>query len=192
MPHAALIDAVQQQTAAAIAAVWSEARADAARCKGDADRAIEQHREQHAARLREFTAACIREARSDAARRSRAIRAAARAAIADRLRVLAAASLIGLRGNTSSACFAMLAAELPARAWTQVAVHPDDVATAQAHFPRSTVLADVAISGGIIAGDGELSVDNTLERRLAAAWPDLLPAVMSDVLHLLEHSRVAA
>lgn len=192
MAHAALIDAVQQQTAAAIAALWAEVRADAGRCRSEADRFIEQQADQHAARLRDATAASAREAAADAARRSRAIRAAAKAAVADRLRVLAGACLADLRDHAYAERFRVLAAELPNRRWARVTVHPDDAALAHAQFPGADVLADAAITGGMVAADDELSVDNSLERRLAAAWPELVPAVMTVVLHLISHSHAAA
>jgi vacuolar-type H+-ATPase subunit E/Vma4 len=190
--HAALIEAVQQQTAAAIAALWVEVRAEADRARGDADRTLEQQRAQHARNLREVSDRAIRAANTDAARRARAIRAAAKAAMADRLLALAEASLTGLRGDSCEQWFARLASELPDRKWARLAVHPDDAALARAQFPVSSVHTDVAIAGGLIAADDELSVDNTLDRRLAAAWPELLPAVMTDVLLLLDRSRAAA
>ena len=57
MVHSALIDVVRQQAAATVAAVWAEARAEAARCRTEADRSIDHQRDEDASRLRAVTAA---------------------------------------------------------------------------------------------------------------------------------------
>lgn len=192
MADSALYEAVQQKAAAAIAAIWAEARAEADRCRADADRSIEQHRDQHAARLRAVTAAAARQAGIEAARRVLIIRSEARAALADRLRAAAAAALVPLRDTAYPERFAALADELPSRDWTRLAVHPADTVLAQSRFGGRDIRADAGISGGVIAEDDALRVDNTFERRLAAAWPELLPAVMKDVLQLHQRSQPAA
>lgn len=192
MAHAALIEAVQQKTAATVAAVWADARVEAARCRDDAGRSIEQQREHHSMRLQAVTAAAAQAANADAVRRSRRIRSEAKAAAADCALATAVAMLADLRDAKYADCFHTLANELPTREWARVVVNPADAPLARARFPGSDIRSDAGITGGVIAEDDALRVNNTFERRLAAAWPELLPAVMSDVLALLQRSQSAA
>lgn len=192
MAHTALIEAVQQKTAATVAAVWADARAEAARCRDDAGRSIAQQREHHSIRLHAVTAAAAQAANADAVRRSRRIRSEAKAATADRALAMAVAMLADLRDARYADRFHALANELPARDWARLVVNPADAPLAQARFPGSAVHCDAGISGGVIAEDAALRVNNTFERRLSAAWPELLPAVMNDVLTLNQRSQPAA
>lgn len=192
MAHSALFDAVQQEAAATIAAIWAEARAEADRCRADAERTIEQHRGQHAARLRTVTAAATRSANADAARQARIIRSEAKATVADRVHHLAVAALAQFRDASYPARFGALAGELPERNWSRVVVNSADTSLAGARFGGCAVAVDDAVIGGVIAEDAQLRVTNTFEGRLAAAWPELLPAVMTDVLHLYQRSQTAA
>ena len=192
MSHTALIEALQQKTAAAVAAVWADARAEAARCRDDAGRSIAEQRRHLSMRLHAVTAAAAQAANADAMRRSRRIRSEAKAAAADRARAMAVATLADLRDPKYADRFDALANELPARDWARLVVNPADVPLAQARFPGSEVHADAGITGGVIAEDAALRVNNTFERRLAAAWPELLPAVMNDVLALHQRSQPAA
>jgi hypothetical protein len=192
MAHAALIDAVQLRAAAAVAAIWADARAEAARCREAADRLIAQQREQHDSRLRAVTASARQAATAAAVGRSRVIRNHARTAVADRARAVAIASLPGLRDAAYPGWFGALAGELPVREWQRVTVNPADVALARLQFPGCEVAADAAISGGLIAEDAALRITNTFERRLDASWPELLPGVMTDVLNAHQRSPSAA
>jgi vacuolar-type H+-ATPase subunit E/Vma4 len=192
MAHAALIDAVQQKAAAAVAAIWDDARTEAARCRDEADRSIEQQREQHDSRVLAVTVAARQAAAADAVRRSRVIRNNARTAVADRAHGLALTALARLRDTIYPDRFRALAEELPKREWQRVTVNPADMALARLQFPGCDVATDAAISGGVIAEDAALRVNNTFERRLAASWPELLPGVMTDVLDARQRSQSAA
>ena len=192
MAHSALIDVVRQQAASAVAAVWAEARAEAARCRAEADRSIEHQRDESAARLRAVTAAATQSANADAARRARTIRSEAKAAIAERVQRLAVAALATFRDASYPERFRALAAELPDRHWTRVVVNSADAPLARTRFGGGAVAVDDGLIGGVIAEDDCLRVNNTFERRLAAAWPELLPAVMTDVLDLHQRSQPAA
>ena len=192
MAHAALIETVQQKAACAVAAIWADARAEAARCHEEADRAVEQQRELLDRRLRAVTAAARHAATADAVCRARVIRNTARTSVADRAHTLAAAALATLRDSRYADRFRALVDELPKREWQRITVNPADIALARLHFPGREVAADAAISGGVIAEDAALRVNNTLEQRLAAGWPELLPGVMSDVLDAHHRSQSAA
>jgi vacuolar-type H+-ATPase subunit E/Vma4 len=192
MAHRALIEAVQQKTTTAVAAIWADARAEAARCREAAEQSIERQREQHDAHLQLVTAMARRAATADAVSRSRIIRSNARVAVADRVHVLALAALAKLRDSGYANRFRALAAELPQRQWQRVTVNPADVALARLHFPGCDIATDAAISGGVVAEDAALRVTNTFERRLAACWPELLPGVMTDVLDARQRAQPAA
>jgi vacuolar-type H+-ATPase subunit E/Vma4 len=81
---------------------------------------------------------------------------------------------------------------LPKRQWQRVTVNPADVALARRQFPECEIATDAGISGGVIAEDAALRVNNTFEQRLAASWPELLPGVMTDVLDARQRSQSAA
>jgi vacuolar-type H+-ATPase subunit E/Vma4 len=186
--HPALIDAIRKTSADAADAVWTAARAEAARLRDDADRVVAEQRDAYAARLRKTSERARRAAALDADRRARGIRSAAKVALAGRLRSLAVAALPQLRDDAYPARFQALARELPDREWTRLTVNPADAALARRLFPRCEIAADGAITGGLVAEADGLRVSNTFDTRLAAAWPQLIPAVMSDVL---EHDRCA-
>jgi vacuolar-type H+-ATPase subunit E/Vma4 len=192
MAHAALIEAVQHKAAEAVAAIWEDARAEAARCRDEAERSIEQQREQHDSRLRAVTASARQAATAAAVSRSRVIRNTARTSVANRAQAIAIAALAGLRDAEYPGRFRALAAELPKREWQRVTVNPADVALARRQFPGCDVASDAAISGGVMAEDAALRITNTFERRLAASWLELLPGVMTDVLDARQRSKPAA
>jgi hypothetical protein len=191
VPHPALIEAVHRQTADAVAAVWAEAKAAAERSRADAECALAERRVELDQQLHSTAASAWRAAEADGERRSRAIRAAARSALADRLFTLAR-QIAATRGSAAADSMAALARELPARTWTRVSVNAADVAAASALFGRCDIAADAAIATGIIVEGAGLRVSNTFDSRLRAAWPEMQPAVMKDVDEHLHRSRPAA
>jgi vacuolar-type H+-ATPase subunit E/Vma4 len=64
-----------------------------------------------------------------------------------------------------------------------VRVNPLDADPAARHFPDAIVATDASISGGMEASGegGRIAVNNTLEARLAIAWPDLLPELLAEL-----------
>jgi hypothetical protein len=68
-----------------------------------------------------------------------------------------------------------------------VIVSPADGPLAREMFPKAVIETDAAITGGLVAESDGLRVTNTLDRRLAAAWPDLQTTVWNDVVD--HHSR---
>jgi vacuolar-type H+-ATPase subunit E/Vma4 len=183
-----LIDALRRKAEADVEAVWQTARADAEKCRADGARAIEEERARAARDLSAAAADAARAATADAENKARQIRAASKAALADRLHRLAAEALPRFRNEAYAQRFAALARELPSRHWTRVVVNPADESLARQHFPQAEIVCDAAIVGGMdVEGEG-MRVGNTLETRLEAAWPELLCEVMHDVVG--EHSRV--
>lgn len=192
MSHPALIDAVRKTAADAVAAVWSEARADAARQRDAVARSVDEQRAALGRQLQDVAARAQAAATRDAERQARRIRTAAKAALADRLRALAAAALPRLRDDDYAARFQALAGELPDREWARVTVNPDDVALARRFFPASEIATAASLGGGVIAEAGGLRVDNSFDARLSAAWPQIAPAVLHDVLQQGQCSQPAA
>ncbi|HSP16561.1 MAG TPA: V-type ATP synthase subunit E [Thermoanaerobaculia bacterium] len=168
-------------------AVWQKARADAESHRAAKARAYEEQRARAAEQLAAVSAELARRANSDAERGARRILATSKAALSDRLYRLAVETLGGLR---DSELFEALAAELPARVWERVRVHPADQSIALKLFPRAEVVCDPGIAGGmdVEVEQGRVRIINTLEARLQAAWPEILPALMKDVLEEMSHS----
>lgn len=81
-----------------------------------------------------------------------------------------------------------LAAELPPDQWLTVQVNPGAVSLATSCFPGAEIIVDAELSAGFKAttADGGLTVDNTLQTRLARLWPELLPQLMTEMRQLLE------
>ena len=194
MGRSALIESLRAK-----AAHDAEAARDAAR------REAEEHRKQLAAALEarreELAQAAETVARGDAAQclaaarhEARALRMSAVVDLATRLHELAAAELATLGREGGEALFAALADELPERDWQRIRVNPSQAKTARDRFPDAAIEPDESVSGGLEAAaeDGRLHVDNTLEARLEAAWPELAPGLVAEALAERESDGTAA
>jgi vacuolar-type H+-ATPase subunit E/Vma4 len=194
MGRSALIESLRAK-----AAQDAEAARDAAR------REAEEHRTQLAAALEarreELAQAAEAIARGDAAQslaaarhEARALRMSAVVDLATRLRELAATELAALGREGGEALFAALADELPERDWQRIRVNPAQAKIAKRRFPDAAIEPDESVSGGLeaTAEEGRLHVDNTLEARLEAAWPDLAPGLIAEALAERESDGIAA
>ena len=114
--------------------------------------------------------------------------------MADRLHRLAAKALPNLRDGGYPELFAALAAELPSLEWQRVTANPADQKLARRLFPRTEVVCDPAVAGGmdVEAENGRVRVSNTLITRLETAWPEILPGLMNEILEELSHSQPRA
>jgi vacuolar-type H+-ATPase subunit E/Vma4 len=183
MARPALIESLRSQAARDLEAIRAEARADAERYRAELAARLEEER----ARLDQLTAAEVRRVEADGAaaaeRKAREMRAVATVTLADRLLAIAVGELPQLRGTTPARQFEALARELPQRDWQRVCVNPADVADARRRFPGATIEGNPAIAGGmeLECDDGRIRISNTLETRLAIAWPDLLPELIAQV-----------
>lgn len=182
MPHPALVEAIRRRAADEVAALWQQAHADAEAVRAERARAIDATRVRARQALAAEAAERRRTARATADVEARRIRADMKAALSARLHAAAAAALPRVRARAGDTLFDALARELPDRPWQHVTVNPADRAAAQARFPNAAIAVDAGIAGGLIAEGSGLRVDNTLERRLENAWPDLLPALMAEAL----------
>ncbi len=179
-----MIESLQRKAADEATAVWDEARAEAARQRLAAAQQVEQQRVALAQRLGATAARADHAATAEAERRARDIRTSAAIALGERLYGLALRELRGLRERRQERLFETLAGELPARAWQKVRVNPADEPRARQRFPQATVEGDARISGGLESEteNGRIRVSNTLEARLATAWPDLLPGLIATLV----------
>jgi vacuolar-type H+-ATPase subunit E/Vma4 len=184
MGREALLESLRGKAAADREAVWRDARAAADAYRAELARVAEAERAKYAQAAASLTRRMESETVTESRRRAREARAKAALALAERCRRLAAAELPRLREEFGDALFPALAAELPAFEWQRVQVNPADVDRARSSFPAAQVAGDAAISGGMTvdAAEGRIQVSNTLETRLAMAWPDILPALIGTLL----------
>jgi len=183
MARSALIESLRSQAARDAQAVWESARAEAEHRRAELATALEQER----LRLDEAVASEVArlEARgvAEAEHRARETSAGATVALADRLLQLARIELPQLCGRERASLFDALAGELPPCRWQHVLVNPADAVLAKQRFPDATIETDAGVSGGmeVASKDGRIAVSNTLETRLATAWPDLLPGLIAEL-----------
>lgn len=176
---------------------------DSLRRDGDEKaRLIRQASEVEADRIRGETAARIKKLRDDygklresataaqggiilaeAERQAALIRLEAEQAFGSRLYALARDTLVQLRDDRYPELFAALVKELLPCHWQTVRVNPVDTELAGALFPGVEIQADSGITGGleVSAEGGKVRIDNTLEKRLERAWPELLPRLLSTI-----------
>jgi len=177
-----LIESLRRKGDLEVEAVWQQARADADRRRAEAARTIDEQRAATARALVLAAAEATRAAVADAEHRASDIRGQMKTALAERVHALALAVLPRFRDEAYADVFAALVRELPERSWTRVVVNPADEARARDRFPAATIVSDSAITGGLAVEGGGVRISNTLDTRLAAAWPDLLAGVISDVV----------
>lgn len=191
MTHPELVDALRRAAKEKAASIREAARAD-----------VERHRSQVAeeaaalrARAAEDSATeardLMRDAKAEAAAEAQGIVLAARSALAGRLYRLARGLLPRYRDDDYAAMFDALAREVPRRAWPRVKVDPSDRELAARRFPDAELVTDEAIVAGLVVeeGDGRVRVDNTLEKRLERAWPQILPGIVNEIVEGSVHRR---
>ncbi len=132
-------------------------------------------------RLSAERAALIETARVAAQQQAQRRRLEAEQQLAGRLRLLAESLLEDMSRQAGAELFQDLAAEIPEHSWCQVRVNPRDLKTAQSCFPKGEIQPDEDLCGGLIVADrsGRITIINTLEKRLAHLWPELLPELMN-------------
>ena len=177
-----LIETLRRKAAAEIDAVWQQAHADADAHRAERQRGIDEARAAAAQQTAGFSRDAADRAATDAERRARAIRTAAKTALADRFHQLTTSMLPQLRDDDHQALFEALAAELPRGSWTRVIVGAGDEAQARRLFPGTEVVIDRSVIGGMTVERPGVQVSNTLDTRLEAAWTELLAGMMSDAI----------
>jgi vacuolar-type H+-ATPase subunit E/Vma4 len=183
MARTALIESLRSQASRDAQALWDAARAEARRRQDELDEALAQERRRLDDTLAAETRRIESQSRAEAARKAREAGAGVAVALEGRLMAMARAELPVLSARSRAALFEELASELPPCRWQCVRVNPADAELAARRFPGAAVETDPAISGGmeVACDEGRIAVSNTLETRLAIAWPDLLPGLLADL-----------
>ncbi len=191
MTHPALLNSLRQKGKEQAETIWQQARAEAEKCRAEAARAIEAQRAQAAQEIAAIAQRLANAATTEATGKARAIHAAARTALAARLYKLAQNALALFRDGDYASLFAALVEELPAHTWQRARVNPADQRLAQTHFPDAQIVGDEAIVAGmeVEAEDGRIRIDNTLQKRLQRAWPDILPDLIANTSQELTNHR---
>jgi V/A-type H+-transporting ATPase subunit E len=180
-----LIESLRAAASERVDAVWSEASAEAdkarAACVQKIDQAKKDAGRTMTTRVDLIRSQSLLESRS----KERNLRLAADRQLADRLYSIAASRLRMLPDREYDAVFQALVQELPTFTWTSVKVHPDDVERARTFFPNARILAADGISGGleVTSDDGQVTVVNTLEKRLERAWEGMLPDLIREAVN---------
>ena len=177
-----MIESLRKAADEKVKTLWTEAEAEAGAVKAALMSRIEQLRQDAARKQQLVIADQAARAGSDATRRSRIISLSAEQKLSERLYQAAGGLLPSLRKQDREKTFAALARELPAVAWQEVRVHPEDLTLAGKQFPGAKIVADPNITGGmdVSAREGTVRVVNTFEKRLERAWGDLQPELIRD------------
>lgn len=182
MGTAELLAALRSEGKRKDEAIRRRAGEEAARLREEAALGLARLREMHLQEQERLIAAQERAILAEAERAARRVRLVAEEEMASRFHDLARRLLPRLRDGDYPAAFARLAAELPPLAWETVRVNPADGERAVVLFPGARIETDPAISGGMeaITEGGRMRVVNTLEKRLARGWPDILPHLLAE------------
>ena len=183
MGYRELTDALLSEGDEKVRQVWQATEAEADRIRGEAAVRIRKLQDDYRLRQETATAAQTSIILAEAERQAALIRLEAEKALAGRLYTLAHGTLPRLRDDHYAELFSALAAELLPCRWETVRVNPADGGLAQASFPGAAIEPDGGISGGmvVVAEGGKVRVDNTLDKRLERAWPELLPRLLNAV-----------
>lgn len=178
-----LIEALRSEGEKKALEIRRETEAEIGRVRAEAAVSLGRLREEYAREQAAASALAERAILAEAERKERLTRLAAENMLAERLHELARSTLPLLRNQDYDRTFSLLAAELPASAWETVRVNPADTERASGLFAAATIVADSSISGGMesAADGGRLRIVNTLEKRLERGWPELLPALFSEI-----------
>jgi V/A-type H+-transporting ATPase subunit E len=178
-----LIEALRREGDEQASAVMRDSEAEAERLRNAAADRLGLLQEEHERQCQLRCAARRRDIVGKAEQEARLVRLRGEHALAVRLERTARVCLDTLREDNYAALFKGLVAELSGEEWATVWVNPADAELAGECFPRAGIVTDPAIVGGfaVQSGGGELTVVNTLEKRLERAWPDLLPSIVAEL-----------
>ncbi len=183
MGYEELIEGLRAEADEKIRQVWKDVNEEAIRIrKEEADR-FARAREEQGTSLENAVRETCNNILAEAERESRGIMAEAEKKLSDRLFSLAMESLALLRNEVYENVFSELAREIYSQQWKEVRVASGDVEFAKGLFPDAHVVRDDGITGGlkVHSENGQISVDNTFEKRLERGWRDMLPLIMQEV-----------
>jgi V/A-type H+-transporting ATPase subunit E len=176
-----LIESLKKEAGEKVLQIRREAEEEAAQIRTSASLRLEALRLDNASKrsIEEEVAKVILEAE----KRARMISLTAEDKLSARLFSLAASSLYRLRGDGYDDLFGKCVNALPPLPWQTAKVNPADQALAKKFFPKSVIVPDSAITGGVEveAEEGRMKIINTLDKRLEKAWPQMLPDLLHDI-----------
>lgn len=177
-----LIESLRKTAEERTRILWQEAEQEAAACRADIGRKLEQLRKELARRRVVVNGEVSSQALEVARTQARALRLCAEQKLSDRLYQVAVSCLPALRTAAYEDLFRKMAKELPGLAVQTVRVNSADIGIARKHFPGADVAPDGNITGGldVSAAGGSFRVINTFEKRLERAWNGMLPALISE------------
>ncbi len=181
MGHRELEAALRREGESKARAIWQQVEAEAVRLRAEQAERLQREQLNNQQRLSTERAALLEAAQVTAQQRAQRQRLAAEQQLAERLRALAESLLAELSQADGPELFNRLAAEIPEHSWREVRVNPRDTEAARSCFPQSEIQPDADLRGGLIVRDqsGRIMIINTLEKRLAHLWPELLPELMN-------------
>lgn len=181
MGYRELIDSLRQEGEAKVRAIRDSAEAEAELIRQESAARLAALQLTYRNRQTAAVAAELQLLLATARQQATLIRLAAEHQLADRLDAVARRSLARLRTSGYAEVFTALVAELPARSWETARVNPADLELARAALPSTRLEPDNGITGGLVvmADQGSVQIDNTLEKRLERGWPTLLARLMT-------------
>lgn len=163
--------------------IWTVAEAEAEQLRCTIADTLNRETAAEQARCEAQIVALQVEKQATLERRIQRCRLDAEAALAERLFRLAVELLEGLAEIGGEQLFQALVAEIPTYDWMQVRVNQRDQAQAAENYPGAEIVPSAEISAGLEVQDGEsrIRIINTLEKRCAHLWPELLPELMAEL-----------
>ncbi|HTR44987.1 MAG TPA: V-type ATP synthase subunit E [Thermodesulfovibrionales bacterium] len=183
MGYKELIGALHEEGEAKIRAIRKDTEEEAGKIREEAFRRIREMKEGYERALSGMLNERTKDILLDAEREARAALLGSEKALSERLYALSLQTLPVLREGTYAEIFDSLAQEIPDYGWQQIRVAPEDREAARKHFPEGEIVPDPSIIGGldVTDRDGRVRVINTLEKRLANAWEEVLPELIRDM-----------
>lgn len=184
MGYRELTDALRNEGVEKVQQIRQATETEVDRIRGDAADRIRKLQSDYARRQESATEVATGVILAEAGRLAARIKLEAENALAGRLYALSHGTLAGLRDDRYADLFAALVEELLPFQWQSVRVNPADCVLAEAAFPRAAIETDGGITGGleVVAEEGRVRIDNTLDKRLERAWPELLSHLLNTIL----------
>ncbi len=194
MGHRELEAALRCEGEAKAQEIWQQVEAEAAKLRLELDQQLETEQQGLQRRITAETEDLLDAARTTAQQQAQLRRLDAEQQLAQRLKMLAEGRLEELSRTGGASLFKQLATEIPDHPWQLVKVHPRDQLAAQELFPQAEVRLSEQIIGGLMVQEpqGKVVIINTLEKRLAHLWADLLPPLMTELRTRVKADETAA
>lgn len=163
--------------------IWAAVEAEAAGLRRETADLLGRERQAERARCEQQIRALQTAKNTAAEQRVERCRLEAEAALALRLLSLAKGLLEEFALAGGRRLFLALVAEIPRYSWKLVRVNPRDRKACAGCFPEVEIAQTDKISAGLEVQDAaqQVRIINTLEKRLAHLWPELLPELMAEL-----------